>query len=85
MAENMYSDTIFHPDDVVDEILIQKLNKCLKALPENQFKIIDMFYYKKKSYNEISEHINDSWSKVRSLIQNGRRNLKNCLQNKSQK
>jgi len=39
-----------------------------------------MFYYENKCYNEITENTGLDWNKVRSLIQNGRRNLKNCME-----
>ena len=38
-----------------------------------------MFYLENKCYNEIVEQTGMEWNKVRSLIQNGRRNLKICM------
>ncbi len=81
-AENMYSDTVFHPDDVVDEELLKILEKCIEALPEKQRETVDLFYYKKVTYKNIAAKMNWSWDKVRSFMQNGRRNLKNCLETK---
>ena len=79
-AESMYSDTIFHPDEVEDEVLLAKLGNCIDALPEKQRMVIDMFYFKKINYKDISVKMNISWDKVRSFMQNGRRNLKNCIE-----
>ena len=79
-AESMYSDTIFHPDEVEDEVLITKLGKCIDALPDKQRMVIDMFYFKKINYKDISVKMDISWDKVRSYMQNGRRNLKNCIE-----
>lgn len=79
-AESMYSDLIFHPDNVEDEILMAKLGKCIELLPDKQRTVIDMFYFKKITYKEISSKMNISWDKVRSFMQNGRRNLKNCIE-----
>lgn len=79
-AESMYSDLIFHPDEVADEVLVAKLGKCIEALPEKQRTVIDMFYFKKITYKEISIKMDISWDKVRSFMQNGRRNLKNCIE-----
>lgn len=82
VAENMYSETVFHPDDIVDEGLLKKLEKCLEALPEKQRMTVDLFYYKKETYKDIAKKMDLSWDKVRSFMQNGRRNLKNCLESK---
>lgn len=81
-AENMYSESIFHPDDVEDKALINILEKCIEALPEKQRMTIDLFYYKKITYKDIALKMGMSWDKVRSFMQNGRRNLKNCLESK---
>jgi len=79
-AESMYSDTIFHPDEVEDKELFKKLNQCIKALPERQRTVIDLFYFQKVKYKDIAEKMGISWDKVRSYMQNGRRNLKNCIE-----
>ncbi len=81
-AESMYSETVFHPDDIVDEELLKILEKCIEALPEKQKMTVDLFYYKKVTYKEIAIKMDLSWDKVRSYMQNGRRNLKNCLESK---
>jgi len=80
-AESMYSDAVFHPDDVVDEAQIRRLRQCIEKLPEKQRSIIEQFYYQKSSYNQISDKMNMSWNQVRSYIQNGRRNLEICVHN----
>ena len=41
---------------------------------------IRLFYLEGKCYNEIVEITGQEWNQVRSLIQNGRRNLKNCME-----
>ncbi|MCF3108515.1 sigma-70 family RNA polymerase sigma factor [Niabella sp. CC-SYL272] len=69
-----------HLDDIIEkEEAFKKLEKCMKALPSEQEKTIRLFYYDNKCYNEIAETTGMEWNKVRSLIQNGRRNLKNCM------
>lgn len=57
-----------------------KLEKCIENLNTDQQETIRMFYLQNKCYNEITEITNFDWNKVRSLIQNGRRNLKNCME-----
>lgn len=56
------------------------LEKCLEQLPDQQLKSVQMFYYQNKSYKEIAEFLKEEVGKVRSFIQNGRRNLKICLE-----
>ncbi len=82
-AEGMYSESIFHPDDIEDGKILKKLKKCIDNLPDEQKQTINLFYYKKVSYKNIADKMEVSWDKVRSLIQNGRRNLKNCLESKT--
>lgn len=74
-----------HPDDdwldeEFDDKTMEKLSLCLKELPENQADCIKKHYFEKKSYKEIAELISVEPGKVRSYIQNGRRNLKNCIE-----
>ncbi len=59
---------------------LNQLAKCLEALPAEQKMTVELFYLKNKCYQEISELTGFEWNKVRSHIQNGRRNLKICLE-----
>jgi len=56
------------------------LERCLDELPGAQRKSVEWFYFEEKSYKEISDLIHEDVGKVRSYIQNGRRNLKICLE-----
>jgi RNA polymerase sigma-70 factor (ECF subfamily) len=58
------------------------LEDCIDSLKEKQKQSISLFYIQGKSYDELSKAMNIEWSKVRSLIQNGKRNLKICVENK---
>jgi RNA polymerase sigma-70 factor (ECF subfamily) len=57
----------------------KKLDYCLGQLQNEQRKVIELFYLQSKCYNEIEEITGIEWNKVRSYIQNGRRNLKICM------
>jgi RNA polymerase sigma-70 factor (ECF subfamily) len=57
-----------------------KLKKCLEELSNEQKRCIELFYYKEKCYKEISDITNYDIKKVKSYMQNGKRNLKNCLE-----
>lgn len=52
---------------------------CLENLVPEQKQVVELFYLQGKCYNEISGTTGIEWSKVRSFIQNGRRNLKICM------
>lgn len=52
---------------------------CLEQLVPEQKTVVELFYLQGKCYNEIADSTGIEWNKVRSFIQNGRRNLKNCM------
>lgn len=52
---------------------------CLEQLVPEQKQVVELFYIQGKCYNEITETTGIEWNKVRSFIQNGRRNLKICM------
>ncbi|HEX6181528.1 MAG TPA: sigma-70 family RNA polymerase sigma factor [Chitinophagaceae bacterium] len=58
---------------------LQKMEQCLGTLPAEQKQCVELFYLQSKSYNEIVEATGFDWKQVRSFIQNGRRNLKICM------
>ena len=59
---------------------LQKLERCLETLSIEQKKAVELFYLQNKCYKEIAEATGIDWNKVRSFIQNGRRNLKICME-----
>jgi RNA polymerase sigma-70 factor (ECF subfamily) len=56
------------------------LERCLEELSEQQRACVQWFYYEDKSYKEIADIMSEELGKVRSYIQNGKRNLKNCME-----
>lgn len=81
-AQDMYSTTVFHPDNVSKEALLVKMETCLEKLNKEQKNCVEAFYYKSLSYDLIAKEYGLSWNSVRSYIQNGRRKLKQCLDSK---
>lgn len=61
---------------------LQGLEKCLETLIEEQRRSIDLFYLQEKSYNEITSLTGYPFNKVKSYIQNGKRNLKICMESR---
>jgi RNA polymerase sigma-70 factor (ECF subfamily) len=78
----MQSSDITHLNDEVfeKEASLKKMEDCLQTLPEEQKQTVALFYLEDKCYNEIAEITGQDWNKVRSYIQNGRRNLKICME-----
>jgi RNA polymerase sigma-70 factor (ECF subfamily) len=64
--------------DWVDENLAS-LNGCLACLPPEQRVCIDLFYLQQKSYADVANLTGYDLKQVKSYLQNGRRNLKLCL------
>jgi RNA polymerase sigma-70 factor (ECF subfamily) len=81
-AEDMYSAEIFHPNDVDKEKDLQIMEACMLTLSDTQLQCVKHFYYEKKSYQDIAGMLSMSYTQVRSAIQNGRRNIKNCMTTK---
>jgi len=77
---HMQSEDFTHLDTVLEkEKDLQRLERCIEGLHEEQNRVIKMFYLESKCYNEITSITGIEWNRVRSLIQNGRRNLKTCM------
>jgi RNA polymerase sigma-70 factor (ECF subfamily) len=62
------------------EAHLQDMEKCLEILPEEQKRSVDLFYLKEKSYREVADMTGYEMNKVKSYIQNGKRNLKICME-----
>ncbi|MFC2109660.1 RNA polymerase sigma factor [Bacteroidota bacterium] len=70
-------------DKEAPDQLSTALKQCMEALKEQQRCCLAAFYYEEKCYKEISEELDIDIKKVKSFIQNGKRNLKLCLDNKT--
>jgi RNA polymerase sigma factor (sigma-70 family) len=80
--ELVQSEENVHLNGVLEkEENFKRLEYCLGTLTEEQKETIKLFYLDGKCYNEIVEITGKDWNQVRSFIQNGRRNLKICMDN----
>jgi len=61
------------------------LQYCIEQLNQEQRKVVELFYLKEKSYKEITDEEGLDVNTVRSYLQNGRRNLKICMDKQKQK
>jgi RNA polymerase sigma-70 factor, ECF subfamily len=77
----MESDTFLHPLDNMDnnDRIIINLKECMEQLNENQRFCVEWFYYQHKCYREIASELKLEEGKVKSYIQNGKRNLRICM------
>lgn len=75
LAENLH-----HDDAIEKEGNLTLMEYCIGQLPWEQKQAIELFYLKEKCYKEIAEETDLDINKVRSFIQNGRRNLKICME-----
>ena len=63
-----------------DEEQLKALHHCLDRLPEEQRVSVCEFFLSEKSYAEIAEQTGYLLKSVKSYIQNGKRNLKLCIE-----
>ena len=75
-------DMHLNEDKVKLEEDLNTLEKCMEELNSDQKACVQLFFLKKKSYQEIHEALGLEMKKIKSHIQNGKRNLKICLENK---
>lgn len=85
IALDEYSDADFVENDDFEHLLekeatLQKLEDCIEQLSDEQKQAVQLFYQQEKCYQEVSELTGFSLKMVKSYLQNGRRNLKNCIE-----
>ena len=79
----MQSAEELHHNGVRDrEEQLTQMEDCMETLPDEQKRSVRLFYLENKCYNEIAEITGLEWNKVRSQIQNGKRNLRLCMEKK---
>ncbi len=75
---------VVHPDENNREATLTALERCLDKLPALQKQSVDLFYLKEMCYKDIAETTGFTLNEVKSYIQNGKRNLKICLEKNSE-
>ncbi len=74
-----------HPIDRDEPELEEAINDCIERLKKEQKFCIRQFYYENRCYREIADSLGICEKKVKSYLQNGKRNLKLCLEEKNEK
>ncbi len=71
-----------HPiDDRKDNNL---LKSCIAQLKIIQKRCVELFYYEQQCYREIAEELGIEEKKVKSQLQNAKRNLRICMEKKKE-
>jgi RNA polymerase sigma-70 factor (ECF subfamily) len=77
----MENDTALHLEEEPEmEANLSKLEKCMDTLVSEQKRCVQLFYLEQKCYRDISTLTGYDDNKVKSYIQNGKRNLKLCME-----
>lgn len=77
----MESDAALHPDEEPElESNLSKLEGCIERLVNEQKHCVQLFYLQQKCYKEITVLTGFDLNSVKSYIQNGKRNLKICME-----
>jgi RNA polymerase sigma-70 factor (ECF subfamily) len=71
--------TEMHPLEEDEGMDMKRLEECIERLREEQRMCIQLFYYDGYGYREISVRLGMEEKKVKSYIQNGKRNLRLCM------
>jgi len=74
-----------HPIDKDEPNMEKALADCIEKLKDEQKKCIMQFYFEDKCYNEIAKNLSIDENKVKSHLQNGKRNLKLCIEGKNER
>ena len=75
----MENGTSVHPIDEDGSDMEAALMDCIKRLKDEQSECIRLFYFENRCYSEIAIKLNTDEKKVKSHLQNAKRNLKLCL------
>ena len=74
------SDLVLHQVDEPEiEQNLSKLEKCIEELAEDQKLCVKLFFLEEKCYKDVVGLTGFDLNKVKSYIQNGKRNLKICM------
>jgi len=76
----MENEFLLHPEQEPEmETNLSKLEKCIEKLVPEQKQCVQLFFLQEKCYKDITSATGFDMNKVKSYIQNGKRNLKICM------
>ncbi|RLD24845.1 MAG: RNA polymerase subunit sigma-24 [Bacteroidetes bacterium] len=80
VSDMEFTTTAHHNNETSIENDLTLMKLCIEKLPEEQKRCIELFYLEQRSYKEVSLLAEFELKKVKSFIQNGKRNIKNCIE-----
>ncbi|TKC01123.1 RNA polymerase sigma factor [Pedobacter cryophilus] len=69
-----------HEDSNQKEWYLTAMEKCMETLSDEQKISVNLFYLQQQCYTEVAQNTGFELNKVKSYIQNGKRNLKICIE-----
>ncbi len=79
-TSSMENDQFEHHTNELDiEENLKKLEDCINSLVKEQKKCVELFYKQEKCYKEVANLTGYELKKVKSYLQNGKRNLIICM------
>ena len=69
-----------HTNEIDIENDLRKLEECIDELVKEQKKCIELFYKQEKCYKEVANLTGYNLKKVKSYLQNGKRNIALCME-----
>lgn len=84
IEENMFESESKLQDNAFkwEERDFEQLEACIQMLNNEQQQCVKLFYLEQKCYKDIAEITGYDLNKVKSAIQNGKRNLRICMESK---
>lgn len=77
----MESDYVLHLENEPEmEENLGKLEKCIAELVMEQQRCVRLFYIDEKCYKDVADETGFDMNQVKSYIQNGKRNLRLCME-----
>jgi RNA polymerase sigma factor (sigma-70 family) len=79
----MESNVLLHHEDIYEkEKALILMEDCIDTLNIEQKVSVKLFYLQQKCYTQVAEETGYDLKKVKSYLQNGKRNLKLCIESK---
>lgn len=86
MEKDLFEHPTYENESWNKEKTFQLMETCLQELNDEQRMCIRLFYLEQRCYQEVSEMTGFDMKRVKSYIQNGKRNLRLCMErNKNEK
>lgn len=77
----MENQLLLHPEEEPDlEGNLTRLEECIETLINEQKQCVQLFFLKERCYKDIATDTGFELNQVKSFIQNGKRNLKICME-----